>query len=243
MKGILSVAEWSLLEAGAPVEQQNVCEYNVSTIRRVLWSSVISCQAVQHASERPQRLHLVDETRSSKKKNDPKLLQEFTVCSSALLLFTPTFSISPLWQQQHSRAWQEEGNPSEPLGDAYRQDGVFTGSWLLSALQLPSIFFPPIPSFALTRHVLFSALCCLFPSGSSFTHLILFCHSLLFASSSSPLLIPYKNWVHFRWISALTKYKWKEDSNATFLQQTSVSWTKKRVKNCLQTHFHSVTNF
>ena len=79
----------------------------------------------------------------------------------------PAFSIPPRWQHRHSRAWHEEENPSESLGDRHRQDGVFTVS--RPPFCSPALQSEPLSSVlalhpSLTLHIFLSALCCLFPS-------------------------------------------------------------------------------
>lgn len=59
------------------------CEHCLLCV--LTFSSATSCQAVHYASKRPQRLRLVYETRSSEKTT---VLQEFSVCGSALPHFT-----------------------------------------------------------------------------------------------------------------------------------------------------------
>lgn len=70
----------SCSETGCAVVYRERCLLCVLT-----FSSATSCRAVHYASKRPQRLRLVYETRSSEKTT---VLQEFSVCGSALPHFT-----------------------------------------------------------------------------------------------------------------------------------------------------------
>lgn len=93
----------SCSETGCAVVYREHCLLCVLT-----FSSATSCQAVHYASKRPQRLRLVFETQSSEKTT---VLQEFSVCGSALSYFTHPHSRQK-WQEQHrSVTWKRR----EPL--------------------------------------------------------------------------------------------------------------------------------